>query len=87
MVVLEPTICEDLDLHVAIFIIRFGVNCGKSWQFSACICVDEMVIILDYWSTSNLRKYKKYCLDLFQFLFMDNLDTLWYTHEISKDLV
>ena len=27
-----------------------------------------------------------YCLDVYQNFFVDTLDTLWYTQEISKDM-
>ena len=62
---------------------------SDAWEkahLSACFCGVKMVKFLDYWPTLNPQNCMKYCLDLFQKIFMDTLDTPWHTQEMSKNL-
>ena len=66
---------------------EFGNFAAKSAHLSACSEANMLLQLkfLEYSLTLNHQKYRKLCLDLILY-FVDTLDTLWHTHEISKDL-
>ena len=59
---------------------------AKEAHFSACFCGVKTVKIMDYWPTSNTRKYKKKCSKTLEYFCGITMDIATIANGISKDL-